>query len=242
MPVPVAVPPSGICPTRRERPADPLGAEPDLRGEAGELLAEGDRHRVHQVGPAGLDVVGELVALAVQGGDERVDGGQQVHRGLLERGEVDGGWEDVVGRLTHVDVVVRVGAVAGEVGDHLVGVHVRGGAGAGLEDVDGELVVVLAAPDRVAGGGDPLGVIGVEQPELGVGPRRLGLDPAEPVDDRGGHGMPGDGEVRHRLVGLTSPESFRGPGLAAGLLRFLAHFRFSVQSVSGCRSQRLAAT
>ena len=47
--------------------------------------------------------------------------------------------------------------VAGEVGEHLVGVHVRGGAGAGLEDVDRELVVVLAGGDRVAGGGDPLG-------------------------------------------------------------------------------------
>ena len=47
--------------------------------------------------------------------------------------------EDVVGRLAHVDVVVRVRALAGERRDHLVGVHVRGGARAGLEDVDREL-------------------------------------------------------------------------------------------------------
>ena len=35
--------------------------------------------------------------------------------------------------------------------------------GAGLEDVDRELVVVLALGDRVAGRGDPLGQVGVEQ-------------------------------------------------------------------------------
>ncbi len=55
-----------------------------------------------------------------------------------------------------------MGPVAGEVGEHLVGVHVRGGAGAGLEDVDRELVVVFAGGDGVAGGGDPLGQVGVE--------------------------------------------------------------------------------
>ena len=62
-----------------------------------------------------------------------------------------------------------MGPVAGEVGDHLVGVHVRGGARAGLEDVDRELVVVLALGDRLAGGGDPLGDVAVEQAEVAVG-------------------------------------------------------------------------
>ena len=52
MPVPAAVPPSGICPTRPRRVADAGAAEADLSGVAGELLAEGHRDRVHQVGAA----------------------------------------------------------------------------------------------------------------------------------------------------------------------------------------------
>ena len=86
------------------------------------------------------------------------------------------------------------------------------GAGAGLEDVDRELVVVLARRDRVAGGGDPLRQLGVEQPELGVGPGGRRLDPAEPVDDRGGYRLARDGEVVDGLVGLASPELLRAHG------------------------------
>ena len=95
-----------------------------------------------------------------------------------------------------------------------------------LEDVDGELVVALAAANRVAGGGDALGVIGIEQAELGVGAGGLGLDPAQPVDDGSGHRMARDGEGADRLVGLAPPE------LLADLLRFVTHFKFSVRNWS----------
>ncbi len=54
-------------------------------------------------------------------------------------------------------MVVRVDVLAGERRDHLVRVHVRGGARAGLEDVDRELVVELAGGDPVGRGGDALG-------------------------------------------------------------------------------------
>ena len=80
-------------------------------------------------------------------------------------GEVDRRREDVVGGLAHVDVVVAVDLVAGERRDDLVGIHVRRSAGAGLEDVDRELVVVLAGADRVAGVGDRGGEVFVEQAE-----------------------------------------------------------------------------
>ena len=155
-PVPVAVPPSGIWPTRRSVASTRWMPEPHLRRVAAELLAEGDRDRVHQVGAAGLDHVGELLGLRFQRLLQATHRRQQVVGHLAQRRQVDGGGEDVVGGLAHVDVIVGVGPVAGEVGDHLVGVHVRGGAGAGLEDVDRELVVVLARGDGVAGRGDPL--------------------------------------------------------------------------------------
>jgi hypothetical protein len=75
--------------------------------------------------------------------------------------------------------------LAGESGDHLVDVRVRGGSRPGLKDVDGELVVVLPGGDRVAGGGNAFADVALELAELGVGARRGGLDAAEPVDDGG---------------------------------------------------------
>ena len=56
-PVPVAVPPSGICATCGSAFVDPPAAQPDLRRVAGELLAERDRDGVHEVRAAGLDDV-----------------------------------------------------------------------------------------------------------------------------------------------------------------------------------------
>ena len=132
--------------------------------------------------------------------------GQQVVRRLVERGQVHGRREDVVRRLAHVHVVVRVDVVAGERRDHLVRVHVRRGARAGLEDVDRELVVELACGDAVGGGCDALGLVGVEQAQLGVHAGGSGLDPAEPAGDGGRDRPPGDGEVLDRLPRL-GPQS-----------------------------------
>lgn len=87
----------------------------------------------------------------------------------LGGGDVDGGGEDVVGGLGGVDVVVGVhGAAqpgAGEVGDHLVGVHVRGGAGPGLEHVDREVGVVPAVDDLLRRGRDRVRDVLLEDPE-----------------------------------------------------------------------------
>ena len=183
----------------------PVRAQPDLSGVAAELLAEGDGNGVHQVRAAGLDDVGELLGLALQRGCEPIHRRQQVVGHLAERRQVDGGGKDVVRRLSHVHVIVRMDVVAREVRDHLVGVRVRRGAGAGLEDVDRELVVVLARRHRVAGGRDPLADRGVEQAELGVDPRRGGLDPPQPAHDGDRNGLPGD-EIGGRLAGLLAQE------------------------------------
>ena len=60
MPVPTAVPPRGSSATRGRVDCEPLDPESDLSGISAELLAEGHRRRVHQVGAAGLDDLGEL--------------------------------------------------------------------------------------------------------------------------------------------------------------------------------------
>src|SRR5690625_4663436 len=159
-----------------------------LSGEAGELLAEGDRGGVHEVGTAALDHGGELARLAVEGAFQVPQSRDQVVGHGGRGGDVDGGGEDVVGRLRSVDVVIGVhvqaAALLGERGDDLVGVHVAGGARAGLEDVDGELVVPLATGDLQRGLADRLAVIIGDHAQLGVDLGRGGLDLAEGGDVR----------------------------------------------------------
>ncbi len=136
--------------------------------------------------------------------------GQQLVLGDVERGEMHGGGEHVVGGLAHVDVVVRVGAVAGELGDHLVGVRVRRGARARLEDVDRELRVVLARGDLLRGFLDfGRGAFG-QQTQLAVDGGRGALDAREPVHDRQWHGLARDREVLYGLGGLSAPELLVG--------------------------------
>ena len=65
-PVPAAVPPSGSSAAPSAACRMPGPTELDLAGVAAELLAEGHRHGVHQVGAAGLDHGGELGLLARQ--------------------------------------------------------------------------------------------------------------------------------------------------------------------------------
>ena len=92
----------------------------------------------------------------------------------LERRDVDGRGDHVVGRLAHVDRVVGVDRdlaaadavvelLVGDARDHLVGVHVGRGAAAGLEDVEDELVVVLALGDRLRGLDDRRAELGRKQ-------------------------------------------------------------------------------
>ena len=190
----------------RQRVGHPRPPEPDLRRVAGELLTERHGDRVHEVRAAGLDDVGELLRLGGERPLEPVERGQQPIGRLVERREVHGRGEHVVGRLAHVDVVVGVRAVAGQRRDDLVGVHVRRRARAGLEHVDRELPVVPAGRDRVGGLRDPLGERAVEQPELGVDARGGALDAPEPAQDRDRHRLARHGEVGDRLRRLAAPQ------------------------------------
>src|SRR6185436_6656380 len=189
-----------------ERRLDARLSLADLGRVAAELLAQRDRDGVHPVRAARLDDVRKLVRLALQGRSEPVERGQQVVCDLVQRGEVHGRREHVVRALAHVHVVVHVDAIAGDGRDHLVRVHVRGGAGARLEDVDRELRVELAVRDPVAGGRDPLRLLGVEQAQLTVHARGGSLDPSQPAGDGRGDRLPGDREVADRLPRLSAPE------------------------------------
>ena len=225
-----------------QRRAQALGAVAALAGPAAGLLAEGDRHGVHEVGAARLDDVLPVLRLAVEHRAEVVQRGHRVADDRLGGGEVDRRREDVVGALRGVDVVVRVHLVAGRAGgqrrDDLVGVHVRAGARAGLEHVDRELVVVRAGRDLVRGGGHGVGEVGVEHAEVLVDARTRTLDQAERADLRGLDGASGDREVLHGPLGLRGPQRRgRHPDLAHGVVLdpVLLLLRHGAQSFTGVR-------
>ena len=90
------------------------------------------------------------------------------------RTDMNAGRYHVIAALTHIDVVVgmHLGAelLGGQSGDDLVRIHVGTGAGAGLEDIDGKMLVVRPVRDfeRRLLNGDRF--IGGQQTELGIGP------------------------------------------------------------------------
>ena len=153
----------------------------------------------------------ELVVQPLERGDQVAGDGQRrrnVHRRR----------ERVVRRLPHVDVVVRMdGAflalradaepqpLVRQVGDHLVGVHVGRGAGAGLVDVDRKVVVVLAGGDFFDGGDDRLGEFLVELAELADWPRRR-----RPSDGRR-RGSPRPARARARSGKLSTARAVDAP-------------------------------
>ncbi len=88
----------------------------------------------------------------------------------FQRGQVDGGGNDVVARLAAVDVIVGMdqffAALAAEqfdgaIGDDLVGVHVGRGAGAGLENIEHKFRVPFAVGDFLRGLDDGGGQVAV---------------------------------------------------------------------------------
>ena len=196
---------------QRTRFAQPrlVFADHDREGE--ELLAQGHRHGVLQLGAADLQHALELVGLGLERapqlghlGEQAVDAepGREAQRGRV----------DIVGAL-----VVRVQRVVAAfleahvleraVGDHLVGVHVGRGTGAALDHVDDELIVQRAANDLVAGDDDRAGSLAVDHAELGVGLRRgllhVGESPHEVGDvaDR----LSADREVLDRAGAVHAP-------------------------------------
>ena len=117
-------------------------------------------------------------------------------------------------------MVVRVDGVTGAafaaehldcaVGDHLVGVHVGRGAGAGLEDVDDELVVVPAVGYLGRGLADGVGEVLVEQTEIGVDLGRRELDLADSANEGTWKAKIADGEVLDGPHGLCAVVGIRG--------------------------------
>ena len=212
-PVPTAVAPMFSSSSCSDACATSSRAAPHAVRVAAELLPERDRHRILQMRAAGLEHVGELVRFPSEAFAKRVRVRHERRRAEQQR-QPRRRREDVVRRLAHVDVIVRVHArvgalrlaedLAGAVGEHLVGVHVVRRAGARLIHVDDELVAELARS-------------GFHRPRRGWR-RRLRVEPAERGvrfrgrllhedgggDEVGGRAQAADREVLDRARGLDA--------------------------------------
>ena len=164
--------------------------------------------------PAGLNDVVVLLLQTFKGRNQTVDRGKNVCLQRFDCRDVHGGGEGVVGRLGHIDVVVRMQELSAcqlvcAVGDDLIGVHVRLCAGAGLPDDEREVLVKLAGDDFVAGrfnDGELLGghFLGLQRMVCAGG----GLfSNAEGTRDFTRHGFQpnADGKILVAALGLCAP-------------------------------------
>ena len=216
----------GVDPGADGRPADgQLGQRRRSPGSAGGPRARPARRSPRTPGPSRIGTASwrwvrpilttwsNASALAGQELLEVLQDRDQLLADPLQRRDVDGGGDHVVGRLPHVHGVVGVDRAScrprwpvsfslATPGDHLVGVHVRRGARAGLEDVDDELVVVLPVGDGLGGLDDRRPEVGVEQAEVHVDLGRGLLDQAHRPDQGPGGPERADLEIQLGPAGL----------------------------------------
>ncbi len=162
------------------------------------------------MGAAGLYDAPELLRFFGQGLAQAIQGGDELLFYLRQGGQVDRRGDDVVGGLAQVDVVVGVdelgGALAAQqlrsaVGDDLIGVHVGGSAGAGLEDIDDELIVQLTVGHLARGLPDRRGDLGVQEAQVGVDAGGGPLDQAQNADEGAAEAEAAYGEVADGALG-----------------------------------------
>jgi hypothetical protein len=199
-----------------------VGAPFEARGVTAEFLTERNRHRILQVGAPDFQHVLEGVRFVVERGRERACGIEEAAMGKQKRDAGRRG-KHVVGRLSHVDVIVRMNEailtaypahqLGGAVGQHLVRVHVVRGAGAGLIDVDDEVVAQRTAEDFVRRAGNRAADARVEAPERHVGLRRGLLDENRRGDEIGRRAQPADRKVLDRPRRLNAVVRLGGDGV-----------------------------
>ena len=130
---------------------------------------------------ADLDDVSPLLDLRSDGLVQRLHCRDQSLLHIDRCRDIHGGGKRVVGRLRHVDVIVRVnrrlapqrraGELAAAVGDHFVHVHIELRAAARHPHVQGEHIVMLAGEDFVTDLNDQFVALVVEPPACMVGAR-----------------------------------------------------------------------
>ncbi|EQD36486.1 ribosomal protein S5 [mine drainage metagenome] len=125
-----------------------------------------------------------------------------------------------------------------EVCNHFIHIHVGAGSRAGLENIDGKLLVVPAGQNLVNRRDDGIGAGSIEMTQFTVGNRGSSFDPCQGMDEPLRQRLPAHGEVFDRTLGLSAPECIRrNPELTQAVafhaVRF--HVRGHGSSIGQCR-------
>ena len=191
----------------------PRAARVDLRAPAPQLLAERDRHGVHEMGATRLDQAVQFARATLENRAQMLERRQQLLREQQGSRHVNRGGHHVVAALPHVHVIVRVhgqpGVTAGQRRDHLVGIHVAAGARAGLKYVHRELVIVTAVRNGERRALNGVGQRGVEIPQFRVGARGSMLDESQRADEGARHFQAARREILNGALGLGAPQGGR---------------------------------
>ncbi len=185
----------------------------DLRAPTGKFLRHRNGHRIHQMGSAGLDHIAEVIRAPCEHLAQALERRQQMLGEQQCRTEVNRRRHHVVAALSHVHMIVRMHRHPERTGrkrrDHLVGVHVAAGAGAGLKHIDRELIVVAALGDFQRRGlhreRHRLGQIA----QLVVGGRGGMLDEPQRAYEGARHLEAARRKILNRPLGLCAPEGGR---------------------------------
>src|SRR5579862_261453 len=202
----------GVC---RARPG-----KFNLPRVAAEFLPQANGGGVHEVRAAYLDHVPEFCRFAVEGAFQFIQRRDELALDRFAHRDVDGAGDDVVARLPVVDVVVRMDGIlradgrAGKlrtpVRDDLVRVHVGAGAGAGLEDIDGEMRVERPVDDFLRGARDEGRPLFVQLAKLEVGLRGGPFQQAERADEDAAETVAAYREVKNRALRARPVERLGG--------------------------------
>ena len=182
---------------------------------------------------ADFDNVVKFRALFIQRIPEVRQSREEPVHGFLCRRNVHGGRESVIGGLGHVYVVIGMdrrlaphaaaGPFDGAVGDDLIGIHVRLGAGAGLPDAEGKMGVQGAGDDFISGRGDHGAKTGGHFPEVGIDQGAGFFENPEGADQGTGHHIAADGKILQGALRLGTPvgrggdfDGAHGIGFGAG--------------------------
>jgi hypothetical protein len=128
----------------------------------------------------------------------------------------------VVVRVDHLVAASGLQGTGGQFGEDLVGVHVGGRAGTGLEDVNGEIAVVLSGSHFIVSVVNGLGQLSVEHPELCVCQGSRFLDPGQSLDVRALQSLAGNGEVLHCTLRMRAVQGVHGDADFSHLVMFNA--------------------
>ena len=178
--------------------------------------------------------MGEFAGLGFESRAQLGQGDQQLLDASVG-GKLDGCGVGVVGGLRSIDMIIGVDHVVSAfgqsqvlectVGDHLIGVHIRGGAGAALDHIDYKLLVQLAGNQIIAGLGDGGGLFEIDGAKLQIGLGRRLFDKGKRADQLGHvrDRVTGDGEVLHCACGMNTPIRVGRDGFDANEVMFLTH-------------------